>query len=157
VQSILNAGEEYKKNVPKHICLAILEEKLNFEDISRMAVWCHALGAKYISFFDPLGTLMGSSKVLEEELKKKFFECRIPKDEMVFLQPGEKFNSLNVDNDATVARILDVKDGQKKAGDVISSILNDAISNKENPLSNVNEFSVLDIEARLIGKLLCII
>lgn len=40
----------------------------------------------------------------------------------------------------------------QQIGDVISNILNDAISHKEDPSSSLGNFSVADIESKLAGK-----
>lgn len=153
VQSLQNADEDLKKAMPRHLCLAFMEDALNYEDICRISSWCIALGVKYLTFYDYTGRLLASPNILEEEMEKKMFECRMSKEQVSFVQPGEQPTKADIESEATLARMIDVRDGQDKVGDVIANILNDAIAmttdGKSELVTANNDALVKEIEAQL--------
>ncbi|XP_003743220.1 dehydrodolichyl diphosphate synthase complex subunit nus1-like [Galendromus occidentalis] len=96
------------------------------------------------------GVLLNSQDVLRKEIQARLFECRQPKDSIVFVGPDDDVRSVIMSGTKGIARVLDVIDGQDKVGVVVGKILNEAVKAKENSLqiADIN-YNVKAIEAQL--------
>lgn len=65
MEALNELSPELKKVAPKHICLAIMaENEVSFEDVTKIALWCHSIGVKYLSFYDVAGKFQQFEEIL---------------------------------------------------------------------------------------------
>ncbi|XP_013864948.1 dehydrodolichyl diphosphate synthase complex subunit nus1 [Austrofundulus limnaeus] len=67
----LSDGQALEK-LPAHVGFMVAEEELSFTDVSKLVVWCLAVGVSWVSVYDNHGVFQKNSARLQEEILRQY-------------------------------------------------------------------------------------